>query len=269
MNYKNILLLSDLDGTLLNSNSIVSEENQKAIEYFIENEGRFGIATGRSHLNAKGFIENVRINMPSILYNGCALYDFATNSFLALNLLPKLLLIEYLHYCLKEFENVIIQVYLTEMCHVISPEDLADPEVIAIHQPCVFCKIEDIIEEPWIKILFSGKAEELKKVERKLSAFKLLEEINWVYTSDTYLELLPAHITKGSMLSQLREMMGSDYKIYAVGDFYNDMEMLEAADVGIATSNALPGLKEIADLITVSNDESAIADIIHHLMKDN
>jgi hydroxymethylpyrimidine pyrophosphatase-like HAD family hydrolase len=42
--------------------------------------------------------------------------------------------------------------------------------------------------------------------------------------------------------------------------------MLGAADVGIAMQNAIPSLKEIADVITVSNDENAIADIIYHII---
>ncbi|MEI8201182.1 MAG: HAD hydrolase family protein [Eubacteriales bacterium] len=70
------ILLSDLDGTLLDSSSKVSVENQQAIKTFIAQGGHFGIATGRSQLNAVAFLDHVEINTPSILYNGCALYDF-------------------------------------------------------------------------------------------------------------------------------------------------------------------------------------------------
>lgn len=264
--YEKIILLSDLDGTLLDSNSKVSVENQQAIKAFIAGGGHFGIATGRSQLNAVAFLDHVEINTPSILYNGCALYDFATKKFLALYKLPNKELEKYLRYCLKEFENVVIQAYCPDMNYIISPEKSADPRIVSDHQPCVFCQIEDIIEEHWIKILFSGKPEDLKAMENKIKDFGIEEKISRVFSSEIYLEFLPPLVSKGSMLPELRECMGTGYKIYAVGDYNNDREMLLAADVGIATRNALQGIKDIADMITVSNDESAIADIIYHLI---
>jgi len=266
MKYKNIVLLSDLDGTLLDSNSCVSKKNQEAIEYFILNGGFFGVATGRSPMNCKQFIENISINLPSIVYNGCALYDFSTGQFLEIKTLNNKKLLNYLIDCLKEFDKVVIQIYTSKMCYVISPKDLADPDVIAIHQPCKFINLNDIIHMPWIKILFSGKKDDLQVMESKIQEFKLEDDIHSVFTADTYLEFLPRDTTKGSMLLRLREIIGEHHKIYAVGDYYNDNEMLAAADVGIATKNAISSLKEIADLVTVSNEESAIADIIYHLI---
>lgn len=264
--YDNIILLSDLDGTLLDSDSKVSAENQNAIKAFLAGGGHFGIATGRSHLNAKAFLNHVAINTPSILYNGCALYDFEAEKFLALYKLPNEKLVPYLKYCLKEFKNVMIQAYCPDMNYIISSEQSADPAVVTDHQPCMFCKLDDIIREPWIKLLCSGKPEDLHAMESKIKDFGIEQEINWVFSSEIYLEFLPPQVTKGSMLLQLREYMGAGYKIYAVGDYNNDREMLLAADVGIATRNALPDIREIADMITVSNDESAIADIIYHLI---
>jgi len=264
--YDNIILLSDLDGTLLDSDSKVSAENQQAIKTFIEQGGHFGIATGRSNLNAVAFLDHVAVNTPSILYNGCALYDFEAKKFLSLYKLPNEKLVPYLKYCLKEYQNVMIQAYCPDMNYIISSEQSADPTVVSDHRPCMFCRLDDIIGEPWIKLLCSGKPEDLKIMESKIKDFGIGQDINWVFSSEIYLEFLPPQVTKGSMLIQLREFMGPGYTIYAVGDYNNDREMLLAADVGIATGNALPGVKEIADRITVSNDESAIADIIYNMI---
>ncbi|MEI8201183.1 MAG: HAD hydrolase family protein [Eubacteriales bacterium] len=186
--------------------------------------------------------------------------------FLALYKLPNKELEEYLRYCLKEFKNVVIQAYCPDMNNIISPEKSADPGIVSDHQPCIFCQMEDIIDEPWIKILFSGKPQDLKAMENKINDFGIEGKISRVFSSEIYLEFLPPMVSKGSMLPELREYMGTGYKIYAVGDYNNDMEMLLAADVGIATQNALQGIKDIADMITVSNNESAIADIIYHII---
>lgn len=257
-----------MDGTLLDSNGKVSEKNQEAVKYFMKQGGLFGIATGRSQLNSVLFLENINVNTPCILYNGGGIYDFDTKQFVALFELPKAKLTGLLQLCLKEFMDVVLQVYCPDMCYFVSQKERAGEEIVALHQPSVFCQLEDIIDKPWIKILLSGTSEELILLKDLMKDFDLEEEVNWVFSSEIYLELLPFGVTKGSALSKVRDYMGSDYKIYAVGDYNNDVEMLSAADVGIATQNAIPSLKEVADVITVSNDESAIADIIYHIIEE-
>ena len=64
------VIFSDLDGTLLNDNKEVSKENKKAIEYFIENGGKFSIATGRAIDSVSKYIESVKTDLPIITYNG-------------------------------------------------------------------------------------------------------------------------------------------------------------------------------------------------------
>lgn len=264
--YTNILLLSDMDGTLLNSKSLVSKKNKEAIDYFIENGGLFGVATGRSQNNSMNFLSGIQVNAPCILYNGSGVYDYGSKQFLLLYELPKLKLITFLKHCLIEFPDISIQIYSPEMCCFISPKSQVSPEIIELHQPCVFCRIEDMIELPWIKLLFIGKTEELTELNEEMNDFGLEKELHRVFSSEIYLECLPYGINKGSALLSIKERMGDNYKIYAVGDYYNDFEMLQAADVGIATQNAIASLKEVADRITVNNDESAIADIIYNIM---
>lgn len=266
MNYNNIILLSDMDGTLLNTNGIVSEQNKDALKEFVTNGGKFGIATGRNQMNSITFLDGIELNAPCILYNGGALYDFKTNQFLALCELKKAKLIEYLRFCMKEFPDIVILIFSPDQCSVISVKENTNPDFIAEHQPCEFCKIEDIIEKPWVKILFCAENQMLRSLEREMLKFDLEQNVHCVFSSGIYMEFLPYQTNKGSMLMRLRELMGKDYKIYAVGDYKNDIEMLNQAEVGIAVHNAHPDLKKIADFITVSNDESAIADVINHIL---
>ena len=265
-NYDKVVLLSDMDGTLLDSQGNVSMRNRVAIREFISAGGRFGIATGRSHLNFEAFLTGVEVNAPCILYNGCALYDREEKRFLELSTLPVRKLAPYLQYCLEAFPGLMIQVYCPDMCYIISDEGRSEREVVENHKPNRFCTMEEILTLPWIKLLISGEPDQLRAIEKEIDTFSLGTEISWVYSQDRYLEILPVNVSKGSMLRKLKDSLGSDYRIYAVGDYNNDIEMLEAADVGIATENALPSVKEVADALTVSNDESAIAHIIRHMI---
>jgi HAD superfamily hydrolase (TIGR01484 family) len=71
------LLVSDLDGTLLNRASRVPASNARAISYFVKNGGKFSIATGRTELTCLPLVKKLPINAPLILYNGSLIYDLA------------------------------------------------------------------------------------------------------------------------------------------------------------------------------------------------
>jgi hypothetical protein len=76
-------------------------------------------------------------------------------------------------------------------------------------------------------------------------------------------EVMPKGVNKGIALDQVcRHLEISLEDTVAVGDQENDSAMIQAAGLGIAVANAHEGLKEIADAVTVSHRESAIAKVI-------
>ncbi|MBW8381991.1 MAG: HAD hydrolase family protein, partial [Youngiibacter sp.] len=125
---------------------------------------------------------------------------------------------------------------------------------------------EEVLNKQWLKILAYGKPDELKEIEKKLIEMEIQDEVHHVYSSDVYLEILPPTATKGFMLERLRDILGSGVRIFAVGDYMNDLEMIASADVGIAMGNAAQIIKDTADVVTVTNDESAIAEIIRNIV---
>ena len=74
------LLVSDMDGTLLNKKGKLSEENKRAIEYFVDNGGHFTLATGRMMPSIKRHINKMKVTLPVIMYNGTKVYDFHNDS---------------------------------------------------------------------------------------------------------------------------------------------------------------------------------------------
>lgn len=70
-----ILLVTDLDGTLLNRKQQISEENQRAIEAFKLAGGLFTIATGRMEDAVQSFMTDLSLDLPMILYNGAKIID--------------------------------------------------------------------------------------------------------------------------------------------------------------------------------------------------
>lgn len=92
-------------------------------------------------------------------------------------------------------------------------------------------------------------------------AKKDLKDSYWLgLTTPKWLELMPLGITKGSGLQALTELLHIPMaNVMAFGDGENDIEMLQAAGIGIAMENAMEEVKAAADDITAGNNNDGIA----------
>lgn len=265
--YDKKILLSDMDGTLLNSQSKVGKKNRQAISKFIKEGGRFGIATGRSLTNARTFLGSVEVNGYCILANGSLLYDYSRNKYIDEIKLNKAEIIDFLEKCVEEQKNIGIQIYTRDLSYMITPRELADPQVIKDHIPMEFASMKQLWNMNWTKILFSGIPEEIKWIKENSEYLENSHTVSRVQSAEKYYEFLPAGSSKGGMIERLKMYLEKDQTIYAVGDYYNDVEMLRNADVGIAVSNAPDEVKKYADIVCRSCNEDAIADIIENIIR--
>ena len=75
--FEGVMLISDMDGTLLNKDGNISEKNIEAIREFVSLGGRFTVATGRMKKGVEKFLDRLPINAPAIIFNGSSIYDFS------------------------------------------------------------------------------------------------------------------------------------------------------------------------------------------------
>ena len=96
--FDGVLLASDFDNTILNTElprrtgcpiPPISQRNVEALRYFMDNGGRFAVATGRALPAFRMFAEQVPMNAPAVVCNGGALYDFKTERYLETMELPE------------------------------------------------------------------------------------------------------------------------------------------------------------------------------------
>lgn len=266
-NYSKYLIISDLDGTLINSQHFISQENLDAISFFIKNGGSFAIATGRSKDNIRPYIENLTLNGPCILYNGGGIYNFQEERFLATELMDKNLVEEYIIYCMKNYKNMVVEIFTPDMLYIITPDHILDPYVEREKQVYLRTTLDEVMKKDWIKVLIYDSPESLQKAQSMLKNYNFLDKVDSFFSQVFYLELIKKGISKGAALERLKNSnQYSDKTIIAVGDYDNDVEMISSADVGIAVSNARECVKDVADIVTVSNDENALHDIIYNII---
>ncbi|MCR5075171.1 MAG: Cof-type HAD-IIB family hydrolase [Ruminococcus sp.] len=263
-----VILLSDMDGTLLNSKKQITDTDRAAIERFQALGGHFTVATGRTIQSFEQFLSILNLRSPVIMYNGAAIHDYSSGETLYTQPLPqecKAMAIELLAAMpeaggevLKAegtyvFSNTEYQKLHTKLCGIV-PEYAALP---------------DIEEGGWLKVLFSMAPEDIPHMELLTRQLGFDKKADFVRSADIFLEMLPPGVSKGSALTEYRKLPGyEDFTFVAVGDFDNDLEMIKAADVGACPANAEDNVKAAADIVlTHTNDEGAVAELIEHIIK--
>jgi len=266
-NYQDFVLVADLDGTLANSEHIVSQKNKDAIAHFVAEGGFFSVATGRTQNNAVPYMAGVVVNAPCILYNGGALFSWQEQRFLKINHMEGTYLADFLKSCIITFPKMCIEVFTKEQLYVVTDPANVDEHMLREKQDFVYTGIDDILGKLWIKVILCDSHEHLLTSQKLLSLFDGQNKTNNFFSAVTYLEIVERHVSKGNMLSELLNMeQFHDKKVIATGDFHNDIEMLRLADCGIAPANAQDDVKKIADVISVSNDDDLMHDIIYRIL---
>lgn len=265
MDYSRFAIYTDLDGTLFNDVPQVSEGNLRAIRKFTEAGGVFSVCTGRTPANAWQYISQVPMNAPGIFFNGAAIYDYRSDTFLEVKTFSKNVIRPFLETVLKELPQVNIQVYTPREMIFVSPEKYLDHVFAELHKPYIFHTLDSAPDE-WLKVLLSGSEDDIGKIS-EWAVTALTGHCDYVRTRSTYFELLPTGISKGAMLEKTRafpEVKGRT--LIGIGDYFNDLEFLKAADIAVAPANALAEVRQVADYVVKRNTEDAISDVILNVL---
>ncbi|MDF2612976.1 MAG: HAD-superfamily hydrolase, subfamily [Clostridia bacterium] len=266
-NFENYLLVSDLDGTLISTDTTISQRNKAAINKFISEGGQFIVATGRDIHNTLPCLEGLDSKGSCILFNGGGIYDFNKREFLTCEFLDKEKVIQDIKWILEKHENLFLLVFTKEETYIIDTHQILGLTILKERPTFKFTSINNIIHKEWLKVIFRGPAETLFQCNEYLKDSIKKDMIHTVFSDETSLEVLPFGVSKGAALKKLIKLKNlQNKKVIAIGDYDNDIEMLVAADIGIATANASEGAKKSADQLTVSNDEDAIAEVITHIL---
>ncbi len=262
--FDGILICTDLDGTLYRNDKSISEENKEAIEFFKCEGGSFTFITGRLPYYSTDAYEVVRPNVPFGCINGGGVYDGEAERYIWTVELPREAL-ELARYIDGLFPDVGVQ-----LCRFDKTLFVKENKVTEIFRQITglpYIAGDYDTTEPLAKILFcTHRWDELLAVERALREHELADRFDFICSEKNLFELLPKGVNKGLALRKLAEHLGIDMsRTVAIGDYDNDAAMLKMAGRGIAVSNASERALRAADVVTVSNEEHAIARVIYDL----
>ncbi len=265
--FKDLLICTDLDGTLLNSKNEISRENLEAIEYFKHEGGYFTFITGRMPSFAGHIYDKVKPNAPIGCINGGGVYDYETKKYLWTQPISDSV-IELVEYIDQNIDGMGIQVNTFDTVYFCA-ENQAQGLFRKITGLEKINKHYNDIKEPIAKIVFVDSTEEkMEKLAQLLCSHKRADEFRFVRSEKWLYEILPKGISKAVVMPKIAQHLNiSPNNCIAIGDYNNDIQMVKDAKTGIAVANAVDELKAVADYITVSNDDHAIAQVISDIEK--
>ena len=268
---KRTLYVSDLDGTLLNSHSLVSEKTADLLNQLIaEKQLLFTVATARTPATVSKLMAEVKTNLPYIVMAGAALWDN-----------------EHKEYSEKRaFDNQTVDRLL--QCY--ETYDI-QPFVYRIHGNCINAHhspklsagersfIEQRLQSP-LKKLITSEPSQADSQDDAVLVYSMGEYLTLRAIADDielkeipctimcyhdifdhqqgYLEIYSKDTTKAAAIKHLATVVGAD-RIVAFGDNLNDIPMMKMADWGVAVGNAFDEVKACANEVIGINEDDAVA----------
>ena len=262
------LIASDIDGTLNNKLRKLPSRNEEAIKRFVSKGGRFTLASGRNPQSMKKHFKQFPIeDTPAIVINGAGLYDYSKEEmiyFSAMSDEGMRLAIE----AAKKFPAVDVIVVAKDMIYITGIGWFGMFFVASGNLRHQHIKnIEDVPKENWGKVIFSGIPYHISKVKKHFESMKD-PDLTLMSSSVASFEILAANTHKGTALMKLAEILGIEKDhTGAIGDYFNDFDMLKTVGVPACCGQAPKELKEISEFVSCHCNNGAVADFLEYIEK--
>lgn len=268
MIFDGYLLVSDLDHTLVEKGQ-VCQRSLDAIKYFTENGGKFTVATGRHWLTAERYYDAAGSNCPAVVF-GSLVYDIKNRKpvwYGPIKDTTKQICCQLI----DEFPETGVIIYTLDEIFItrsnLATEHFA--EIVGSDLITAFTDIDSIIDKEWVKVIFADlNTDRILEMEQKALSRNYPDYQGVRSEAHLYEVNSGAEFSKGTALLRLAESLGiSKEKTCAIGDFYNDVPMLECAGISATVADAYNDIKKIVDFVGGTCEEGAVADFIEYIEK--
>ncbi|RKQ83668.1 hypothetical protein C7438_1698 [Brockia lithotrophica] len=269
MRYRMIFL--DLDGTALTSEKRITPRTAHLVQHLEAHGVPVVIATGRAIFAVREFLRDVRLASPVVTLNGAVVFSHLYGAPQEYHPIPWAWLQEFFQVVQKSgrlqnllFESIhgyYVLTYDHEIFETFTDYRNLPPKVITLDKP---------VSDPVTNLLLRPRRipEDKELLYRELNA-ALDGRIRFFKTSWEWIEGVRYGVNKGAAMERIALTYGIPLdSVVALGDEWNDLEMIQKAGLGVAMGNAVDAIKAVADLVAPSNDEEGAARVLEEIFYD-
>ena len=265
------MIAMDLDGTLLDSRGKLPEENARAIIEAAARGAEILIVTGRRFHSARLTAASLSCEVDFIASNGALIKSRSGEThyrrLLPANVARQVLEATPEHRACagvifdRPLERQVVFEKIDWNSAYVGPYLARHRDQVAEVQPLTDCLDSD---DP-VEILFLSDCSSIQRVARQLAQSPLASEFTLATTEYqarnlSMLDVLQRGVSKGAALAEWSSRRGiAPAEVMAIGDNWNDREMLQYAGLPVVMGNAVAALKEQGWETTASNDDCGVA----------
>lgn len=258
-------IMCDVDGTLLNSQGIVSPMTVEMIKKAREKGILFGLSTGRDVHSVKTLLKSWGIDglVDTIVGTGGAeIYDYTLQVEKSSFPLDGALIQDVIHH----FEDMNVNFAIPDQGILYAPKDDEHIQMLskADKVPYQVIDFDEFLKEPRAKLIIICHPEDMDSVIERSKTFSNEKyKSASLKTASELFEYMDPRVTKTHGLQEVMAMHGIDMKqLCTFGDADNDYDMTLHAGIGVVMANGSEKTKSVADYITDDHDHDGIGKFI-------
>ncbi|KRM95294.1 hypothetical protein FC19_GL002058 [Liquorilactobacillus aquaticus DSM 21051] len=268
------LVISDIDGTLLNAKHNITGELKKAVKRVSANNIPVVLASARAPQGMYPIAKKLAIQSnPLVSYNGAYILKMhEQNELQSLKSHPmkKEAVIRIVETVKKKFTEISINIYAKNNWFVEKDDIWIKIESSITKLMPTKVHFDSLSKDETIevhKLLLIGEKDEIQELVAYLKILQL-EGVTFYLSKENYLEIVAANVSKETAVKELAGYYRiSTKEILTIGDQFNDIPMLKLAGVGVAMGNAPEEVKKAATFVTTSNNNDGAAKaLIDHVL---
>lgn len=269
------LFVTDLDGTLLNSDKKITADNKAALKKLVDSGVEVVLASGRHPALIRGYADELGLNTPIVACNGAMVKDLKTEELMYINKMSSKSILKVLEvagkfqvdYWIYERDGIYynretetVRGYLSKNGTRMSAAKVSFKQID---------NLEELLENNGgiakVLLVFAGREEVKMELFNELSK---IHDVEPCFSDKVYLDVMNKGVNKKNGIEFYASNKGiSKEEIITIGDNDNDIQMLEYAGLGIAMGNATEGAKKISKYISRDCDCSGVSHAVYKIIE--
>lgn len=268
-NYSHWLVVSDIDGTLIDKARRTPKVNTEAIDRFVHIlGGNFTLGSARGVQSLAPHFKNLpNVKTPAIVLNGAGIYDFTKEEMVWFNPVPESGA-EVVKKALKKFRLLEIGIFTDDMIYLVRARALSP--VMMWLDKLTHKRVKTVDEVPgdkWGKVIFFCPPWQKKKIKDYVLSVSN-PSLRYIDTTAASFDMVDSNTNKGTAVLTLAGILGvNEENTGAIGDYYNDLDMLKAVKHPACCEQAPEELHKICEFHACHCNDGAVADFLNYIEK--